>query len=461
VAEYEGATDETRIEHGYRKHLHPIRVSSVFHPWLLFVAVVPKPSLPLLSQKSGSRPGHSPRNRRISLESPTALGKIPVGRSLENRFLSPEQIEADSGLLSLSPDILGRTAMRSQPGSQCVSMRRAFTLVELLVVIAIIGVLVALLLPAVQSARESSRRTTCTNNLKQIGLANHNFHDIQGRLPPGNLGLQPYVSDSTATGTGAAPTNQQVGSLAFLLPYFEQTAASNLITINMNVDEQQQSWNRLGGSTVAAAQTRIKTLACPSTQLYGPKAGDHWIVSSFGIILGGSVITGWSPPNHTESIQRMGRTNYLGVAGYGGNAAPWTLPDSRSDQMSIPRGQPASNFQGIFATRTKTRLAHVTDGTSNTLMFGEVMGGNPKSGTHASFTWMGSGMMVAYNGLATPAGVPQRTWAAFTSDHVSNIVNFVLADGSVRSISPNVEYGAYIAASGMGDGMHRGADAIR
>jgi hypothetical protein len=131
--------------------------------------------------------------------------------------------------------------------------------------------------------------------------------------------------------------------------------------------------------------------------------------------------------------------------------------------MGIPRGQPATNFQGIFATRTKTRFSHVMDGTSNTLMFGEVMGGEAKAATetHASYTWMGSGFMVAFNGLATSAGAPQRVWSAFNSDHVSNIVNFVLADGSVRSISPNVDYGAYVAASGMNDGMQRGADALK
>src|SRR5262245_65430366 len=82
--------------------------------------------------------------------------------------------------------------MRSPPSSRGVHARYGFTLVELLVVIATIAVLVALLLPAAQSARESSRRTACLNNLKQLGVANQNFHDIFQRFPPGQLRPQPH-----------------------------------------------------------------------------------------------------------------------------------------------------------------------------------------------------------------------------------------------------------------------------
>ena len=143
-------------------------------------------------------------------------------------------------------------------------MRRAFTLVELLVVIAIIGVLVALLLPAVQSARESSRRTTCANHLRQVGLAAHTFHDVNGHLPPGYFGPMPHAD------FGSHQTNNQyIGVLAHLLPYVEQQAPFSLIA---NQDGRKGDRHELVGQQFdcGASRTRIKPFLCPSTDAYGP-----------------------------------------------------------------------------------------------------------------------------------------------------------------------------------------------
>jgi prepilin-type N-terminal cleavage/methylation domain-containing protein/prepilin-type processing-associated H-X9-DG protein len=346
-------------------------------------------------------------------------------------------------------------------------VRGGFTLVELLVVIAIIGVLVALLLPAVQTARESSRRTACTNNLKQIAMAAHTFHDIHNRLPPGHLGLTPHTTDTAITSD--SNRNQWVGVLAYLLPYYEQSAASNLITTNMSVEDRVRYWGN-DSSTVASARTPIKSLVCPATPTYGPNAG--FVVATVNIYLNGVQIVGWNNST-SETILGFGRTNYLGVAGYGGNAEAWTVSAARATLMGIPAGQPATNFQGLFATRTKTRLSAVSDGTSNTLMFGETMGGQVRAAgdPHASFTWMGSGFMPTFPGLVFTSsdtlqpgeamGAPRRRWSSFNSDHPSGVVNFALADGSVRLINPTITYGAFIALGGMSDGLQMGSEVLQ
>ncbi len=107
------------------------------------------------------------------------------------------------------------------------SRRGAFTLVELLVVITIIGILIALLLPAVQAAREAARRTQCSNNLKQIGLAAHNFEQANGRFPPGYLGPIPQ-SNSTSAAEFSTQV-QQMGCLSFLLPFMELSNVGDLL----------------------------------------------------------------------------------------------------------------------------------------------------------------------------------------------------------------------------------------
>ncbi len=343
------------------------------------------------------------------------------------------------------------------------SVKQAFTLVELLVVIAIIGVLVALLLPAVQSARESSRRTACTNNLKQLGIASQVFHDVHLRFPPGNLG--PFPHSDTATTSSQTPNNQLVGALAFLLPYVEQSAASNLITTNMNVEDVKPAWYN-DSSSVAAARTRIKTLQCPSSQLYGnPRAYGTiraWVVATTNVYFNGTQIHGWANPT-TETTWSYGRTNYIGVAGYGGNAAgTWTVSSANATKMNVPAGTPVVNFEGIFGTRTKTRIANVTDGTSNTLMFGEVLSNKVDTGNEETrFTWMGCGFLPAFSGLTNADGTQRRHYSSFNSDHTAGLINFALADGSVRKISVNIDYGAYIAVSGMREGTNVSSDALQ
>ncbi|HEX5105145.1 MAG TPA: DUF1559 domain-containing protein, partial [Pirellulaceae bacterium] len=145
--------------------------------------------------------------------------------------------------------------------------RGAFTLVELLVVIAIIGILVALLLPAVQAAREVSRRTSCANNLKQIGLAAHNFHDIHERFPPGYLGPLPHDDFNNF------PNQQYLGALAYLLPHMEQQQLHSLIRTNQEYQVLGEPgwWN--DPSTASAAMVKVKPFLCPSTNAHVSPSG--------------------------------------------------------------------------------------------------------------------------------------------------------------------------------------------
>jgi prepilin-type N-terminal cleavage/methylation domain-containing protein len=296
-----------------------------------------------------------------------------------------------------------------------------FTLVELLVVIAIIGVLVALLLPAVQAAREAARRAQCSNNLKQIALAAHSFHDTQGRFPAGMLAPLPH-----ATWGSSSARNQGVSVLASILPQLEQNNARNLIRPNLDADVYEPRWYG-DTSTVQASRTRIRTYECPSTDPYTHKPNQtllvHYPYSVTGTILN---FTGVLATD--SSGLAMGRTNYLGVAGYGSNVPGF---ESR---------------QGIFMSRSKTRLADIFDGTSCTLMFGETVGGRlPGQPREFGMTWMGCGLMV------TAFGLGPKDWANFASEH-PGVVQFALADGSVRPVAVTMNYAAYVSTSAIQDG---------
>jgi prepilin-type N-terminal cleavage/methylation domain-containing protein len=145
--------------------------------------------------------------------------------------------------------------------------RRGFTLIELLVVIAIIAILIGLLLPAVQKVREAAARMSCSNNLKQLGIAAHNYHSAAGYFPPGFIGPYPDKTDPGADQTYVSG----VGGIAILLPYMEQDALARAFPASMTnlaptIDPAfgyTPGWYEVGSSW-QASQVRIKTLLCPS-----------------------------------------------------------------------------------------------------------------------------------------------------------------------------------------------------
>ncbi|WDI44668.1 DUF1559 domain-containing protein [Bremerella sp. P1] len=204
-----------------------------------------------------------------------------------------------------------------------------FTLVELLVVIAIIGVLIALLLPAVQQAREAARRSQCVNNLKQHGLGLHNFHDTYLRLPPGTTNNLPPFGTATGRKWGT-------GWMVHLLPYVELGNVYDIIDLS-------EHWN--GGSVsdacgVDAGSPVFGIYECPSASVSQELGGDpvKTMVADYVSIAG--VVNG-----------------FAGISGANENV----IDDVGNASMN-----------GVLYYNSKTNFAHVTDGTSNTMMVSEV-----------------------------------------------------------------------------------------
>jgi prepilin-type N-terminal cleavage/methylation domain-containing protein/prepilin-type processing-associated H-X9-DG protein len=321
-----------------------------------------------------------------------------------------------------------------------------FTLVELLVVIAIIGVLVALLLPAVQSARESARRMSCQNNLKQIGLAIHNFNDTFTHLPSaGNNG-----GITLNSGTPASPSSdpfQQAGALLQILPYLEQNSAYS------------------SGSTSIIQQTAVPSYFCSSrrkpttrlasngTQLLG--LNDYAMPMWKNDTLGGSTTGCWNVWSDTTGDQTNHPfyTNTFFVRGGKGQ-----LNNSSFPLIRYPMG----------------RMAEITDGTSNTLMIGEKFVDptryrptqsnlDPVEGSWGSLGFTDGGYFGGFTSWGTTRcsmGGPvhdQRYgtnayWQMFGSAHPSGI-NAVFGDGSVRSISYTIPNPIFQIVCRRSDGL--------
>jgi len=244
-----------------------------------------------------------------------------------------------------------------------VRNRRGFTLIELLVVIAIIAVLIALLLPAVQAAREAARRSQCVNNLKQIGLAMHNYESSNGSLPPGQK--------SCCWGTW----------LVFLLPQVEQQALFNAWNFNGDLIYYQGQYDgilRYGGqANLTVTASRVNAYTCPSD-------GNATSLSGIGQTMNGvryNVTSHSYVVNFGNLHTAQPATFVFGGITYGFGGAPFADMDSPGSGMG---GQKVVGFSGI------------PDGLSNTLLVSEIIVGTGKGGQYNSsydlrgFSWWGS-----------------------------------------------------------------------
>ena len=328
--------------------------------------------------------------------------------------------------------------------------RGGFTLIELLVVIAIIAILIALLLPAVQQAREAARRTQCKNNMKQIGLAMHNYHDVYLQFPLG--------APLTVSGPGPLDANFYSSAFTSILPYLDQANLQNLY-------DSLRPWE---AQTPMVARIPLSIYLCPSS------TGNE-IISFPQLLAIPSVQTG----------DTYGALQYALCKGAHGN---WC-----ENTNEIP-----ASVKGMFDLNMKTKFRDITDGTSNTLCVGEATSGGewkvannttpnmPEPGTDPQWAWIIA--QPANFGLKAIVGGPQSSLYACTVDRLNknpvtetvfdetqfqgggaNCTNpedstsnfrsqhagggqFLYADGSVHFISENIDLLLYRNLSTRGGG---------
>jgi prepilin-type processing-associated H-X9-DG protein len=356
-------------------------------------------------------------------------------------------------------------------------------LIELLVVIAIIGVLIALLLPAVQAAREAARRAQCTNNLKQIGIAIHNYHDQMGAFPPGGM---------TQNGDPWGATSSYLSWRAVILPQMEGTNVYNAINVNI------QTWG--GGTDAGAMFTAWKTVnntwLCPSDP------------NNRGGLRSSSGPDGQYPAGNPPIDPATGQpttvvpvSNYAGSFGdnYAGGplngGLPWetygcptvTLPAGKprigydgfwGTDFTCGFARPGGTLRGFFDYRTLqfVKIADVVDGTSNTIMAGEVLpdraadsnfyhGNGSTAGTTVPLNWnsntypsSAANCLFQWQNSTAPLGCRYSAAAkGFVSWHPGG-ASFLFGDGSVKFLKQTISLPTYCALGSKNGGEVVSAD---
>ena len=268
--------------------------------------------------------------------------------------------------------------------------RRGFTLIELLVVCVIIAVLIALLSPAVVQIRESSRRTQCKNNLKQIGLGLHNYQDVHGTFPPG------WVNEDRSPEAGPS-----YGWMTMILPYID----SNPLYDRIDFDQFRATASTAENSSLEAlAQRSVATFRCPSDTM----------------------------PVLNPLRSGFATSNYSG--NFGSQALPRLLPDRMGIWWAGAEPTPLTS-DGLFFVNSKIRVIDVKDGTSNTAMVGE------RCVSSGAGIWLGVIQNQFENDQVTDCSHRSRinhSYSSFSSVHAGG-AQMLLVDGSVAFISETID----------------------
>jgi prepilin-type N-terminal cleavage/methylation domain-containing protein len=308
--------------------------------------------------------------------------------------------------------------------------RSAFTLIELLVVIAIIAILIALLVPAVQKVRAAAARTQCQNNLKQLGLAIHNYHDAHKAIPPNATHILYNWTGGSVTIGGTAYTGDRnipgVNTwtwIARILPYIEQGGLAKTYNIPLGTL----------GAAQAGLATTLAMLYCPADGTEKADPATDWANA------------GWN-------AVAMGLTNYKGVSGSNwgtntGSTFTTAFPVTDPNPLHAKEGLEAGN--GIFYRtdgKRKLTMIGITDGTSNTYMIGESMHSfDQHCGGWAMPNYVNATCAIPLN--YADAGNTYTNWPnrySFRSLH-SDGANFCLADASVRFVRDAININTYRA----------------
>lgn len=352
--------------------------------------------------------------------------------------------------------------------------RNAFTLVELLVVIFIIGLLVAILLPAVQQAREAARRMSCSNNLKQWGLALQNYHDVFHVFPPSGI----YRSGPVVRTSTPRPLPAHYTFIALLLPYIEQGNVQDIINFRLPAWNQQINVGMQTG-------IKVQSLKGPAMFRCPTDSGDFASIAQ----------------THDMTV-----TNYCGSEGFSWwrtsvlTSAWWnTAPRN----FIVP--DPDADYRGVFAPENQTDMAAVKDGTSNTIIMAEVnaTGYGPRTANQQTAWTCGSGLPRLPGSLNSSnavfrsawiftqyAGETQQAWYSmpdgtttsgngnpqwfkqqpfsFTPTYITSygpnsdwpgpssrhpgITQYVRVDGSVDKVSNSIQYPIWVFLNGIQDG---------